>query len=255
MGGSTEERPRTGLVVALDGPASSGKSSVGAAAAARLGYLSCDTALLYRAITWLALHRGLRAEHADALVRLVTEIDLLDEGSGRCAHVAVDAIDRTSEVRGPDIDAAVSAYSGVADVRKALLARQRSLALSGRIVMAGRDIGTVVLPDADLKLFLDASVEERATRRALERGIEPGSKKGREILAELRRRDDLDSHRAVAPLRAAEDAVIIRTDGNTFEMTVALVVNQIRRAEAERGRSDTPMEGISESDVEAGDVA
>jgi 1-acyl-sn-glycerol-3-phosphate acyltransferase len=173
----------------------------------------------------------------------VTEIDLLDDGSGRLAHVAVDGIDRTADVRGPDIDAAVSASSGVADVRKALLARQRSLALSGRIVMAGRDIGTVVLPDADLKLFLDASVEERATRRALERGIEPGSKQGVAILKELRRRDELDSTREVAPLRAADDAVIIRTDGNTFDMTVALVVNQIRQAEAARApvaRPDSP---------------
>jgi len=240
MGSSNEAAARRGLVIALDGPASSGKSSVGAAAAARLGYRFCDTGLLYRAITWLALHRGLRAEHTDALLRLVTEIELVDDGTGRLAHVAVDGVDRTAEVRKPDVDAAVSAYSGVAEVRQALLARQRGLALSGRILMAGRDIGTVVLPDADLKLFLDASVEERAARRALERGIEPDSRKGKEILAELRRRDDLDSHRAVAPLRAAEDAVLIRTDGNTFEMTVALVVNQIRRAEAEHGSGDPP---------------
>jgi cytidylate kinase len=228
------DRSRAGLVVALDGPASSGKSSVGAAAAERLGYRFCDTGLLYRAITWLALHRGLRAEHPDALVRLVTEIELVDDGTGRLSHVSIDGIDRTRDVRGPDVDGAVSAYSSVAAVRQALLARQRALALSGRIVMAGRDIGTVVLPDADLKLFLDASVEERAQRRAAERGIDPDSKAGRRILEELKRRDDLDSNRAVAPLRAADDAVVIRTDGNTFDMTVALVVNQIRRAEAER---------------------
>lgn len=231
--------------MALDGPASSGKSSVGAAAAARLGYRFCDTGLLYRAITWLALNRGLRAEHADALVRLVTEVELIDDGTGRLAHVAIDGVDRTDEVRGPDVDAAVSAYSSVGDVRRALLARQRALALAGRIVMAGRDIGTVVLPDADLKLFLDASVEERARRRAMERDIEPGSPAGEEILAELRRRDDLDSHRAVAPLRAADDAVVIRTDGNTFEMTVSLVVNQIRRAEADDGVSE-PDDGVAE---------
>jgi cytidylate kinase len=240
MTSSTGSPGRGGLVVALDGPASSGKSSVGAAAAERLGYRFCDTGLLYRAITWLALHRGLRAEHVDALVRLVGEIELLNDGGGRLAHVAVDGVDRTAEVRGPDVDVAVSAYSGVAELRHALLERQRALAAAGRIVMAGRDIGTVVLPDADLKLFLDASVAERAARRALERGVAPDSPAGREILEELRRRDDLDSNRAVAPLRAAEDAIVIRTDGNTLEMTVSLVVNQIRRAEAEHGIAAAP---------------
>ena len=227
--------PTRGLVVALDGPASSGKSSVGAAAAARLGYRFCDTGLLYRAITWLGLHRGVAAEDAPALVRLVSEIELLDDGGGRLAHVAVDGVDRTAEVRTPDVDVAVSAYSAVAELRHALLERQRALAADGRIVMAGRDVGTVVLPNADLKLFLDASVEERAGRRALERGVVPASAEGVEILDELKRRDDLDSNRIVAPLRAAEDAVVIRTDGNTFDMTVSLVVNQIRRAEADRG--------------------
>ena len=240
---STGASVRTGLVVALDGPASSGKSSVGAAAAARLGYRFCDTGLLYRAVTWLALHRGVGADDPAGVVGLVTEIELLDDGGGRLAHVAVDGVDRTADVRGPDVDVQVSAYSGVAELRHALLERQRTLAADGRIVMAGRDIGTIVLPDADLKLFLDASVEERAARRARERGIEPDSTAGVEILEELRRRDELDSNRPVAPLRAASDAVVIRTDGNTFDMTVSLVVNQIRRAEADRG--------ISGSDPEA----
>jgi 1-acyl-sn-glycerol-3-phosphate acyltransferase len=186
-------------------------------------------------VTWLALHRGVAADDGAALVQLVSEIELLDDGGGRLAHVAVDGVDRTAEVRKPDVDVAVSAYSGVAELRHALLERQRALAANGRIVMAGRDIGTVVLPDADLKLFLDASVEERAGRRAVERGVAPASPEGIEILEELKRRDDLDSNRIVAPLRAAEDAVVIRTDGNAFEMTVSLVVNQIRRAEADRG--------------------
>jgi len=240
--GSTDAGPARGLVVALDGPASSGKSSVGAAAAARLGYRFCDTGLLYRAITWLALHRVVSAVDVERLVPLVGEIVLLDDGEGRLARVAIDGVDRTDEVRAPDVDVAVSAYSKVAELRHALLARQRALAADGRIVMAGRDIGTVVLPDADLKLFLDASVEERAGRRALEREIEPDSEEGREILTELRRRDELDSTRPVAPLRAADDAVVIRTDGNTFEMTVALVVNRIRRAEAERDGEAPPVE-------------
>lgn len=243
-----------GLVVALDGPASSGKSSVGAAAAARLGYRFSDTGLLYRAVTWLALHRSVAPGDTDALVKLVDEIHLLDDGTGRLAHVAVDEIDRTSEVRGPDVDVAVSSYSSVPELRAALLGRQRRLVDGGRIIMAGRDIGTVVLPDADLKIFLDASVEERARRRALERNIDPASAAGAEIRQELRRRDELDTNRAVAPLRAAEDAVVLRTDGNTFDMTVSVVVNTIRRAEAERGFTPVPMTG-NEAQVTSGPAA
>ena len=220
-----------GLVVALDGPASSGKSSVGAAAAKELGYRFCDTGLLYRAVTWLSLHRGIAASDPGGLVHLVDEIELVDDGSGRLAHVAVDGVDRTADVRRPDVDAAVSAVASVAELRMALLARQRRLASSGRIIMAGRDIGTVVLTDADLKIFLDATVEERARRRVLERGIDPASEEAAEMLAELRRRDELDSTREVAPLRAAADAVVIRTDGNELTDTVRAVVDAIRSAE------------------------
>ena len=227
-----------GLVVALDGPASSGKSSVGAAAAAELGYRFCDTGLLYRAVTWLALDRGIAADAGSALVALVDEIELVDDGAGRLAHVAVDGVDRTVEVRTPEVDVAVSAYSSVAELRLALLTRQRRLAAPGRMIMAGRDIGTIVLTDADLKLFLDASVEERARRRILERGVDPASGEAAEIVAELKRRDELDSTREIAPLRAVPDAVVIRTDGNAFEDTVRQVVAAIRTAEAARSSAD-----------------
>ncbi|HUG29019.1 MAG TPA: (d)CMP kinase [Candidatus Limnocylindria bacterium] len=235
---ATPPTANRGLVVALDGPASSGKSSVGAAAAKELGYRFCDTGLLYRAATWLALDRDIAADDGTGLVGLVDEIDLIDDGTGRLAHVGVGGVDRTAEVRGPDVDVAVSGYSGVAELRLALLTRQRRLASEGRIIMAGRDIGTVVLPDADLKLYLDASVEERARRRALERGIDPESAEAVEILTELRRRDLLDSTREVAPLRAADDAVILRTDGNAFVETVRLVVDTIRNSEASRAGTE-----------------
>ena len=221
-----------GLVVALDGPASSGKSSVGAAAALQLGYRFCDTGLLYRAATWLALRRGVRSEDPAGLVALVPEIELVPDGDGRLSHVSIEGIDATEDVHSPQVDEAVSAVSRVAELRAALLERQRDLAAQpGGIIMAGRDIGTVVLPDADLKIFLDASVEERARRRAEERGVDPDSAEGRFILAQLRRRDDLDSTRAVAPLRPAEDAIHVVTDGNRFEQTVDAVVAAIRAAE------------------------
>src|SRR5690349_22804344 len=211
------------LVVAIDGPGSSGKSSVGAAAALRVGYRFCDTGLLYRAVTWLALARGLPPADHEAVRTLVDEVQLAPDEVGRLAHVKVDGVDHTADVRGPTVDAAVSAFSAIPELRAALLERQRRLAAEGGIVMAGRDIGTVVLPDADLKIFLEASVEERARRRTEERGLDPDSPEARFILAQLRRRDDLDQNRAVAPLRPAEDAVHIVTDGNEFEDTVAAV--------------------------------
>ena len=221
-----------GLVVALDGPASSGKSSVGAAAAGRLGYRFCDTGLLYRAVTWLALRRGLTVEEPVGLVALVGEIELVPDATGRLAHVTVDGADVTAVVHGPDVDVAVSAYSRIAALRAALLERQRAIAADGRIIMAGRDIGTVVLPDADLKLFLDAGIEERARRRIEERGLDADGLEAAEILAQLRRRDEMDATRAVAPLRVPADAVVIQTDGNAFETTVDLVVAAIREREA-----------------------
>lgn len=224
---------RAGLVVALDGPGSSGKSSVGAAAALRLRYRFCDTGLLYRAATWLALRRRVRPTDPAGLVALVPSIRLVADADNRLSHVSVDGEDVTEAVHSPQVDEAVSAVSGVAELRGALLEWQRALAAEpGGIVMAGRDIGTVVLPDADLKIFLDASVEERARRRSEERGVDPDSQEGRFILAQLRRRDDLDANRPVAPLRPARDAVHIVTDGNTFEQTVDAIVATIRSAEA-----------------------
>jgi cytidylate kinase len=228
-----------GLIVALDGPASSGKSSVGAAAALALGYRFCDTGLLYRAATWLALQRGVPADgDPAALVALVPEIALAPDATGRLAHVTVDGIDVTAAVHTPVVDEAVSAVSSVPELRTALLARQRALAAEpGGIVMAGRDIGTVVLPDADLKIFLDASADERARRRSLERGLDPDGPEGRAILEQLRRRDDLDRNRPVAPLRPAADAMHIVTDGNAFEETVAAVVAEIRAAQRRHATS------------------
>ncbi len=218
------------LVVALDGPASSGKSSVGAAVAREVGFRFCDTGLLYRAVTWLVLQRGIDPADPAALVALVGEVELAADDQGRLARVLVDGVDVTDRVHAADVDRRVSEVSRVAELRAALLQRQRAIASGGRIVVAGRDIGTVVLPGADLKVFLDASAEERARRRSEERGIDPAGPDGLAVLAELRRRDDLDRNRPVAPLRPAADAVHVVTDGNTFEQTVAAVVAAIRKA-------------------------
>lgn len=218
--------------MALDGPGSSGKSSVGAAAAREVGYRFCDTGLLYRAVTWLAEARGVPVDDIEGLVALVADVHLAPDERGRLARVVVDGVDHTGDVRSPAVEAAVSAVSAVGEVRAALLEWQRELAADGGIVMAGRDIGTIVLPDADLKIFLDASVGERARRRAEQRGLDPEGPEGQAILEALRRRDHLDASRPVAPLRVPPDARIITTDGNRFEDTVAAVVGAIRDAEA-----------------------
>jgi cytidylate kinase len=222
-----------GLVVALDGPASSGKSSVGAAAALRLGYRFCDTGLLYRALTWLALRRGVALDDAAGLVALAPEVHLAPDEHGRHDRVVVDGTDVTADARSPEVDVAVSEVARQADVRAAMLPVQRALAADGGIVMAGRDIGTVVLPDADLKLYLDASAEERARRRAEERGLDPASPEAQAILAALRERDAVDGGREVAPLRIAPDAVVLKTDGAAFGQTVERVVDAIQAAAAQ----------------------
>jgi CMP/dCMP kinase len=228
------------LVVAIDGPGSSGKSSVGSAAALAVGYRFCDTGLLYRALTWLALARHIPERDAAGLVALVPEVRLVTDEHGRLGRVVVDGRDVTGEVHGALVDEHVSGVARVPEVRAALMPVQRALATTGGIVMAGRDIGTVILPEADLKIFLDASVEERARRRAEERGLDPGSAEARWILAELRRRDEIDANRAVAPLRPAPDAHHVRTDGNTLEETVAAVVAEIHAAEQARARDPNP---------------
>jgi cytidylate kinase len=196
-------------------------------AARRLGYRFCDTGLLYRAVTWLAVDRGVPSTDVAACVALVGEIMLLDDGRGRLRHVEAAGRDVTNLVRGPDVDRSVSEYSKVPQVRAALLGRQRELAAAGGIIMAGRDIGTVVLPDADVKVYLDASAEVRANRRAAQRRIHDPAEIA-SILADLRRRDAIDSTRETAPLRAAEDAVVIDSDRNTFHQTVAALVRAVR---------------------------
>jgi cytidylate kinase len=223
-------QPASRITVALDGPASSGKSSVGAAAAAELGLRFLDTGLIYRAMTAMALREGVALDDAASLVPLAARVTLDDDGTGRLTRVLMDGVDATDDVHTEAVDVAVSAVSSVPEVRAALLERQRALAAQGGIVVAGRDIGTVVLPDADLKVFLDASVDERAGRRIAERGLDPDGEEARLVRDQLQARDDQDRNRAVAPLRAADDAVHIRTDGNAFRETVDLVIEAIQAA-------------------------
>ena len=223
-----------GLVVAIDGPSSSGKSTVGAEVARRLHYRICDTGLLYRAVAWLALARGVAPADVAGLVPLAAEITLIADSRGRLRHVQAGARDVTAEVERPEVDRAVSGYAKVPQLRAALVPRQRALAREGGIIMAGRDIGTVILPDADVKIYLNASAEERARRRAEQRRT-IDAQETEQILEDLRRRDSIDSSRETAPLRSAPDAVIISTDGNSFEETVKSVLDAIRKVEGAGG--------------------
>jgi cytidylate kinase len=213
-----------GPVIALDGPASSGKSSVGAAVAAALGLRFFDSGLLYRALAWAALDHAVEPGDGPGVAALASSVTVEADDDGRLDRVVIDGRDVSAEIRTPEVDRVVSAVARAPEVRATLLVRQRALVEGGGIVVAGRDIGTVVLPGADVKIWLDASAEERAARRALERGIDPASGAGRAILDDLRRRDRADEARAIAPARPADDAIHVRTDGNTLDQTVAAVI-------------------------------
>ncbi len=219
-------------IIAIDGPAASGKSTLGRILADRLGYLFFDTGVMYRAITWLVLDRNIDPLDEAAVTQLAESehIDIRppSQKDGRVFDVLIDNRDITWDIRSPEVEAYVSVISAYAGVRRALSAQQRRIGLRGNIVMAGRDIGTVVLPEADLKVYLDASAEERAKRRYHEI-IQRGEKADyEEILQKVLERDRIDSTRAVAPLRPAEDAIIVDSDRMDVEEVLAQVLELCR---------------------------
>lgn len=201
------------MIIAIDGPAGSGKSTLGKKLADCLGYLFFDTGVMYRAVTWAALQRGLDIRDEAAITALAgtIRIDVLppSKTDGRNYDVWIGPEDITWRIRSPEVEAAVSPVSVFPGVRKALTEQQRRIGMRGNVVMVGRDIGTVVLPDADLKIYLDASVEERASRRYQELVARSQPASMEAILGVIKERDEIDSQRKVAPLKPAEDAVII----------------------------------------------
>jgi cytidylate kinase len=221
--------------IAIDGPAASGKSTVGELLARRLGYLYFDTGVMYRAVTWAALDRGIPIEDEAAVTALaeVLHIDVTPSTAddGRQYTVLADGVDITWEIRTPEVNAAVSPVSAYPGVRKEMVRQQRRVAKCGRVVMVGRDIGTVVLPDADLKIYLDASVEERARRRWQEELARGDESDYEAVLASMRRRDEIDSNRDVSPLRAAEDAMVLDSTALTIEEVTTAVERLIEEQE------------------------
>jgi len=217
-------------IIAIDGPAASGKSTIGKRLADTLGYLFFDTGVMYRAVTWLALQRGLEMSDETAITTLAESIPIdvrpPSQPDGRACDVIVEGQDITWETRRPEVDANVSVVSSYAGVRRALSAQQRRIGQRGRVVMVGRDIGTIVLPDADLKIYLDASAEERARRRYDENTARGESADYNEILSKVIERDRIDSTRDVAPLKAADDAIVLDSDNlnadEVFEKALAL---------------------------------
>jgi cytidylate kinase len=203
--------------IAIDGPAASGKSTIGGMLADRLGYLYFDTGLMYRAVTCLALQRGIPIEDEAQVTRLaetaVIDFETPRVNDGRQYTVRADGADVTWEIRAPEVDANVSPVSAYPGVRRALTAQMRRIGARGRVVMVGRDIGTVVLPNADLKIYLDATKEERARRRYKERVARGEPIDFAQVLEIIEARDRIDSGREVAPLKSAPDAIYLDSTG------------------------------------------
>jgi len=215
-------------VIAIDGPVASGKTAVGLHLARELGYRLVDTGMMYRAVTWLALKRGINLEDENALTELAEnaqiELGQPDENGG--AKIKVDGVDITRDLRSPEVDRNVSLVSRVPGVRRAMVARQREFAREGKLIMLGRDIGSVVLPDAPVKIYLDASAPVRALRRHLELAEAGVQRPEADILRELEQRDEMDRQRHVSPLRPADDALILDTD----DLSLEEVIERVRAA-------------------------
>lgn len=212
------------LIIAIDGPAASGKSSAGLLLAKRLGVLFFDTGIMYRVITLAAIRKGINIYDEQSIGKLVqtTHIEIRKPTvcDGRINDVLMNGEDVTRFIRDQEINLHVSKISSYKSVRDSLTAQQREIAVRNELVMAGRDIGTVVLPDAAFKFYLDASTRVRANRRYKDAGEIKNSKKIDEIEASIIKRDQIDSSRQIAPLRPAPDAIIINTDEMTLEQVV-----------------------------------
>lgn len=217
-------------VIAIDGPSGVGKGTVSRAIAGTLGYRHIDTGAMYRAIAWKALDEGLPLDDEEALTALAKRARLeLEEG-----RVVIDGVDVTTAIRTPTIDRAVTSVARVPGVRAEMVARQRAYGAQGGVVMEGRDIGTVVFPDAEVKIYLDATPEERARRRAADPAHGGSAQALAEVAVALAARDRADSTRPVSPLMIAEDAVHIDTTGVPIDEVVRRVMAVID--ERRRGR-------------------
>ena len=224
--------PPGGLVIAIDGPSGAGKSTTARGVATQLGLRYLDTGSMYRALTWWLLRHSVDVQDASAVAARAQGPKLSVGTDPSASSIRVDGVDVTGSIRTPEVTAAVSAVSAVPDVRARMAATQRDLIGSGSIVVEGRDIGTVVAPDADVKVFLTAAPQTRAQRRAAESGVRDLRAAG----SALARRDRLDSSRAVSPLSAAPDAVRLDTTALSVDEAVDAIVTLARQRLAEAAR-------------------
>jgi cytidylate kinase len=224
--------PRSTVCIAIDGEAAAGKSTLGELLAEKLGYLYFDTGVMYRAVTWMALQRGVDVADETAVTALAKglRIQVVPPTcqDGRPYTVFADGEDVTWAIREPDVDGAVSDVAAYPGVRHTLREQQRAIGLAQDVVMVGRDIGTAVMPDADLKIFMRASVDERARRRHAELRARGEQVAYAEVLASMQQRDHTDSHRTIHPLRAAPDSVIVETDKVSADEVLARVLVIVR---------------------------
>ncbi len=246
------------MIIAIDGTSASGKTTLARRLAARLGYLYFDTGVMYRALTLAAIRQGLSMQDEAALSTLAERI-IIDVTSptvqdGRPCTVLMDGEDVTWSIRSPEVDSSVSPASVYAGVRSALTLQQRRIGLRGRVVMVGRDIGTVVLPEAELKFFMNASLEERARRRLAELTLLGESVGLEEVEKSLAERDRIDSQRSVAPLRAAPDAILVDTTHLSAERVLDLALDWVAKreqaAQAKNARAPAGRVGSDEGKVQ-----
>lgn len=226
--------------IALDGPCGAGKSTLGRLLARRLGYVYIDTGAMYRAVALCALESGVSLDDPAALEALAANLRMEFQPCGERQKLFVEKWDVTDAIRSPRVSQGASKVSAVPGVRRAMVKLQREMSANADVVMDGRDIGTVVFPDAELKFYLDAAVEERAQRRWAEdrdRGLEADYG---EILRQIRERDHRDMNRADSPLRRAEDAVRIDSSGLGVEGVLGLMLDHVSRVIVGKRRGGKP---------------
>lgn len=214
--------------IAIDGPAGAGKSSVAKEVSKRLGFIYIDTGALYRAIAYYVYNKGVQDFATDKVVPLLDEINIELKYIQDVQRVFVNGIDVSDYIRTPNISLGASKVSAIPEVRSFLLYLQRDIARTNSVIMDGRDIGTVVLPNADLKIFLTASPEERANRRYNQLKDTPNCPCWEQILEDINQRDYNDTHRDIAPLKQSEDAILLDTSDMTQDQTITHILSLVR---------------------------